>query len=102
MQDTTITTPRGVTELKVERPKLHKVILVNDDFTPREFVTMILKAEFRMGEERARKVMMTAHQRGVCVVAVFTKDVAEEKATTATDAGRKKGYPLLFTTEPEE
>jgi ATP-dependent Clp protease adaptor protein ClpS len=102
MQDTTITTPRGVTELKVERPKLHKVILVNDDFTPREFVTMVLKAEFRMNEERARKVMITAHQRGVCVVAVFTKEVAEEKATNATDAGRKKGYPLLFTTEPEE
>lgn len=100
MQDTTITTPR--IELKVERPKLHKVILVNDDFTPREFVTMVLKAEFRMNEESARKVMITAHQRGVCVVAVFTKDIAEEKATNATDAGRKKGYPLLFTTEPEE
>ncbi|HET9149409.1 MAG TPA: ATP-dependent Clp protease adaptor ClpS, partial [Alphaproteobacteria bacterium] len=48
------------------------------------------------------KVMMTAHQRGVCVVAVFTRDVAESKATEATDAGRAKGYPLLFTTEPEE
>ncbi len=102
MQDTTITTPRVQLDLKVERPKLHKVILVNDDFTPREFVTMVLKAEFRMGEERARKVMMTAHQKGVCVVGVFTKEVAEEKATNATDAGRKKGYPLLFTTEPEE
>lgn len=101
MQDTT-TTPRVETVLKPERPKLHKVILVNDDFTPREFVTLVLKAEFRMGEEQARRVMMTAHQRGVCVVAVFTKDVAEEKATNATDAARKKGYPLLFTTEPEE
>ena len=89
-------------ELKVERPKLHKVILVNDDFTPREFVTLVLKAEFRLGESQARQVMMTAHQRGVCVVAVFTRDVAEEKATAATDAARKKGYPLLFTTEPEE
>ena len=103
MQDNnTITTPRVQLELKVERPKLHKVMLVNDDFTPREFVTRVLKAEFRMGEEQARKVMMTAHQRGVCVVAVFTKDVAEAKATNATDAGRKQGYPLLFTTEPEE
>jgi ATP-dependent Clp protease adaptor protein ClpS len=46
--------------------------------------------------------MMTAHQRGACVVAVFTKDIAEEKATNATEAGRKRGYPLLFTTEPEE
>ncbi len=65
-------------------------------------MTKVLKAEFRLNEERARQVMMTAHQRGVCVVAVFTREVAEAKATTATDAGRKKGYPLLFTTEPEE
>lgn len=89
-------------EIKVERPHLHKVILVNDDFTPREFVVMVLKAEFRMSEDQALRVMMTAHRRGVCVVAVFTKDVAEAKATNATDAGRRKGYPLLFTTEPEE
>ena len=101
MQDT-ITTPKLVPELKVERPKLHKVILVNDDFTPREFVTLVLKAEFGMGEAKARQVMMTAHQRGVCVVAVFTREIAETKATRATDAARKKGFPLLFTTEPEE
>ena len=102
MHDTTTTTPRVEIELKTERPKLHKVMLVNDDFTPREFVTLVLRAEFRLGEEQARRVMMTAHQRGVCVVSVFTKDVAEAKATNATDAARKKGYPLLFTTEPEE
>lgn len=98
----TITPPKIVTEIKTERPKLHKVILVNDDFTPRAFVVTVLKAEFRLSEEQARRVMMTAHQRGSCVVAVFTKDVAEEKATTATDLARKQGYPLLFTTEPEE
>ena len=101
MQDT-ITTPKLLPELKVERPKLHKVILVNDDFTPREFVILVLKAEFRLSEEQSRRVMMTAHQRGACVVSVFTKDVAEAKATNAVDAARKKGYPLLFTTEPEE
>jgi ATP-dependent Clp protease adaptor protein ClpS len=96
------TKPRATIELKPERPHLHKVILVNDDFTPREFVVMVLKAEFSMSESQAHRVMMTAHQRGSCVVAVFTKDVAESKATRATDAARKKGYPLLFTTEPEE
>ena len=94
--------PRTRTKPKLARPKLYKVILINDDYTPREFVTMILKAEFRMTEDQAHKVMITAHRRGVCVVAVFTKDVAETKATRATDAGRAKGYPLLFTTEPEE
>ena len=103
MQDNdTITTPRIQTVLKPERPRMHKVILLNDDFTPREFVTLVLKGEFRLTEEQARRVMMTAHQRGACVVSVFTKDVAEAKATNATDAARKKGYPLLFTTEPEE
>ena len=89
-------------ELKIERPRLHKVILVNDDYTPREFVVMVLKAEFRVSEDQAMRVMITAHRRGACVVAVYTKDVAEAKATNATDAGRSKGYPLLFTTEPEE
>jgi ATP-dependent Clp protease adaptor protein ClpS len=98
----TTTKPRTKTKVQTERPKLHKVILVNDDYTPREFVVTILKSEFRMGEDRAYAVMMTAHRKGTCVVAVFTKDVAETKATRATDAGRAKGYPLLFTTEPEE
>ena len=96
------TKPRTKVRLKTERPRLHKVILVNDDFTPREFVVTVLKAEFRMNEDQAYRVMITAHKRGVCVVAVFTKDVAETRATRATDAGRRKGYPLLFTTEPEE
>jgi len=96
------TTPRTKVRLKTERPRLHKVILVNDDYTPREFVVTVLKAEFRMNEDQAYRVMITAHQRGACVVAVFTKDVAETKATRGTDAGRSKGYPLLFTTEPEE
>jgi ATP-dependent Clp protease adaptor protein ClpS len=97
-----VTKPRVKPTLKTERPKLHKVILLNDDFTPREFVVSVLKAEFHVGEDLAHKIMITAHRRGVCVVAVFTKDVAETKATRATDAGKAKGYPLMFTTEPEE
>ncbi|WP_407159372.1 ATP-dependent Clp protease adapter ClpS [Bradyrhizobium sp. STM 3557] len=96
------TKTRSKVKTQVQRPRLYKVILVNDDYTPREFVVMILKAEFRMTEDEAYKVMITAHRRGVCVVAVFTRDVAETKATRATDAGRAKGHPLLFTTEPEE
>ena len=87
---------------KTERPKLYKVILINDDYTPREFVVMVLKAVFRMSEDQAYRVMVTAHRRGVCVVAVFTRDIAETKATQATDAGKSAGYPLMFTTEPEE
>src|SRR5437868_13803389 len=98
----TIVTPRSKIRPKTERPRLHKVILVNDDFTPRGFVITVLKAEFRMSEDQAYRVMMTAHRRGSCVVAVYTRDVAETKATRGTEAGRHKGYPLQFTTEPEE
>lgn len=96
------TTPRTKVKPKTERPRLHKVILLNDDYTPREFVMVVLKAVFRMSEDQAYRVMMTAHRRGVCVVAVFTKDVAETKATEGTELGQRAGYPLRFTTEPEE
>ncbi len=98
----TVTTPGTITVEKTERPRLHKVILLNDDYTPREAVVRILKSEFRMSESQAHQVMITAHKRGACVVAVFTKDIAETKATNATDLARKQGYPLMFTTEPEE
>lgn len=98
----TIVRPRTKVRPKVERPKLYKVILLNDDFTPREFVVRVLQAEFSMSEDQANRVMITAHRKGVCVVAVFTKDVAETKATRATDAGKAMGFPLMFTTEPEE
>lgn len=93
------TEPSTTSEVKPEPPRLHKVILLNDDYTPREFVVTVLKAEFRMTEDQAHRVMITAHRRGACVVA---KDIADAKATRATDAARSKGYPLLFTTEPEE
>jgi ATP-dependent Clp protease adaptor protein ClpS len=102
MSQQTVVKPRPKLKPKVERPKLWKVILLNDDFTPREFVVQVLKAVFRMNETHAYKVMMTAHQKGACVIAVFTRDVADTKAKEATELGKQKGYPLYFTTEPEE
>ena len=102
MPQQTNTKPRTKPKLKVERPKLWKVILLNDDYTPREFVVMVLKAVFRMNETHAYHVMMTAHQKGACVIAVFTRDVADTKAKEATELGKQQGYPLYFTTEPEE
>jgi ATP-dependent Clp protease adaptor protein ClpS len=98
-QPTTVLKPK--IKPKTARPKLHKVLLLNDDFTPREFVVMVLKAEFSMSEDQAYKVMITAHQKGVCVVTVYTKDVAETKAARATEMAKGQGFPLLFTTEPE-
>lgn len=86
---------------RTARPPLYKVLLLNDDFTPRDFVVRVLKEEFRMSEDQASRVMITAHTKGSCVVAVFTREVAEDKATRATDMARQEGYPLLFTAEPE-
>jgi ATP-dependent Clp protease adaptor protein ClpS len=98
----TLEKPRTKVKPKTQRPPLWKVILLNDDYTPREFVVLVLKAVFRMNESHAYKVMMTAHQRGACVIAVYARDVAETKAKEATEMGRGKGYPLYFTTEKEE
>lgn len=94
--------PKLKSKPKLERPKLYKVMLINDDYTPREFVTMVLKAVFRMSEETGRRVMLTAHKMGTSVVVVCTRDIAETKAKEATDLGKEAGYPLMFTTEPEE
>ncbi|KEQ08893.1 Clp protease ClpS [Pseudorhizobium pelagicum] len=90
------------TKPKLERPKLYKVMLVNDDYTPREFVVMVLKAVFRMSEEAASRVMLTAHRMGVAVVLVCARDIAETKSKEAIDLAKEAGFPLMFTTEPEE
>ncbi|MGF9563765.1 ATP-dependent Clp protease adapter ClpS [Neorhizobium sp. JUb45] len=102
MADDTTLKPTSKTKPKTERPKLHKVLLLNDDYTPRDFVTLVLKAVFRMSEEAGYRVMMTAHKMGSCVVMVAAKDIAETKATEAVDLAKEAGFPLMFTTEPEE
>jgi ATP-dependent Clp protease adaptor protein ClpS len=99
---TSITRPRSETKPKTERPKTYKVILMNDDYTPREFVVSVLRAVFRMTTDQALGVMLTAHMKGSCVVAVYTREIAETKATQATDMAAHEGYPLMFMTEPEE
>jgi ATP-dependent Clp protease adaptor protein ClpS len=101
MSDTDLK-PRAKARPKIERPKLYKVLLINDDFTPRDFVVTVLKAVFRISDDQAYRVMITAHRKGSCVVAVYTRDIAETKATEGTDAGKQAGYPLMFSTEPEE
>ena len=90
------------TKSKTQKPRLYKVMLENDDFTPREFVVKVLKSIFRMTDDEAYLVMMAAHQQGNAVVSVYTRDVAESKAKDATDMGRGAGHPLMFTIEPEE
>ncbi len=102
MSDIDVLKPKTVTKPKTEQPKLYKVILINDDYTPREWVVQVLKAVFRTSEDQAYRIMMTAHQKGACVVATYTRDVAESKATEAMDMSRSNGFPLAFSTEPEE
>ena len=99
---TTVARPRSEAKPRTEPPKVYKVILLNDDYTPREFVITVLRAVFRMTTDQALAVMLTAHQRGMCVVAVFTREIAETKATLAIDMAAEHGYPLFFTTEPEQ
>ncbi|MEM6972002.1 MAG: ATP-dependent Clp protease adapter ClpS [Pseudomonadota bacterium] len=100
--DGVIAPTRPKAKPKVEKPRLWKVVLLNDDFTPRAFVTKVLMGVFRLSEGEAHGVMITAHQQGVCVVSVYTREVAETKAEQGTEAGRRQGYPLTFTTEPED
>ena len=101
-QDDTVLTPKTKIKPKLDKPKLYKVILFNDDYTPREFVIMILQAVFRTGESAGYHIMITAHRKGSCVIAVYTRDVAETKVKEAMDHAKDAGFPLMLTAEPEE
>jgi ATP-dependent Clp protease adaptor protein ClpS len=101
-QDDIVITPKTKVIPKVDKPKLYKVILYNDDYTPREFVIMILQAVFKTGESVGYHIMITAHQKGSCVVAVYARDIAETKVKEAMDYAKEAGFPLMFTAEPEE
>lgn len=87
---------------RLEKPKLYRVLLLNDDFTPRDLVVTVLQAEFRLSEAEASQVMLNAHRKGVCVVMVYPRDVAETKAARATARGAQMGFPLRFEAEPED
>lgn len=89
------------TKPKVKRPPLYKVILLNDDFTPMDFVVHVLQRFFRMTLEHATRVMLNVHQKGVGVCGVFTYEVAETKVRQVTDYARKHQHPLQCTLEKE-
>ena len=89
------------TETKTEKPKLYKVILINDDYTRFEIVELILKSVFKLGAERAYHVMMTAHQKGSCLIAAYTLEIAETKVEEARALGERHGAALGLTIEPD-
>ncbi|MBK5910529.1 ATP-dependent Clp protease adapter ClpS [Rhodothalassium salexigens] len=92
-----LTKPR--TETK--KPSMYKVLLLNDDYTPMEFVVHVLKKFFRMSTEQATRVMLQVHQRGVGVCGVFTYEVAETKVNRVLDYARQHQHPLQCTLEKE-
>jgi ATP-dependent Clp protease adaptor protein ClpS len=84
---------------KLKRPPLFKVILLNDDFTPMDFVVLILKHFFGMNEEKATQVMLHVHTRGIGVCGVFSRDVAETKVRLVNDFSRQHQHPLMCAME---
>ncbi len=84
---------------KLKRPPLYKVLLLNDDYTPMEFVVHILESFFGMGREKATQVMLEVHTRGAGVCGVFTRDIAETKVAQVNDFSRENQHPLKCTME---
>ncbi len=84
---------------KVKRPAMFRVILLNDDYTPMEFVVEILEGFFSMGREQATRIMLHVHTRGMGVCGVFTRDIAETKVALVNDYARQNQHPLLCTME---
>ncbi len=84
---------------KLKRPPLYKVLLLNDDYTPMEFVVEILESFFNMDQEKATRVMLHVHTRGVGVCGVFPRDIAETKVTQVNEYARENQHPLLCTLE---
>jgi ATP-dependent Clp protease adaptor protein ClpS len=89
------------TRPKTKKPSLYRVLLLNDDFTPMEFVTHVLQKYFHKSREEAERIMLHVHQKGVGVCGVFTYEVAETKVTQVMDFSRKNSHPLQCTMEKE-
>ncbi len=86
---------------KTKKPSMYKVLLLNDDYTPMEFVVLVLERFFRKSREDATRIMLHVHQRGVGICGVFSYDVAETKATQVVDFARNNQHPLQCTLEKD-
>ena len=86
---------------KTKRPHLYRVLILNDDYTPMEFVVDVLQHIFQKNREEATKIMLHVHQKGVGVCGVYTYEVAETKVTQTVDYARKNQHPLQCTLEKE-
>lgn len=90
------------TKPKTQRPPMYKVLLLNDDYTPMEFVVLVLERFFGIGHSHAVEIMMTVHKKGVAVVGVFSYEVAETKVAQVMDFARRNQHPLQCTMEKED
>lgn len=86
---------------RVQRPRRHKVLLHNDDFTPMEFVVEVLETLFHKSKAEATRVMLMVHRNGTGIAGVYQAEVAESKALRTIQLARDAGYPLLASTEPD-
>ena len=87
------------TKTRTRKPSMYKVLMLNDDYTPMEFVVHVLQHFFRLSAEDATRIMMHVHQRGVGVCGIFTYEVAETKVNQVMDFARKHQHPLQCTLE---
>jgi ATP-dependent Clp protease adaptor protein ClpS len=85
--------------VRAKKPSLYKVIMLNDDYTPMEFVIMVLERFFNKNQEEATQIMLHVHQKGVGVCGVFTYEVAETKVTQVMDMAKEHQHPLQCTLE---
>ena len=84
---------------KVKKPPMYKVIILNDDYTPMEFVVQVLEKFFKMDREKATRIMLHVHTRGMGVCGIFTREIAETKVNQVNDYSRSNQHPLLCTME---
>jgi ATP-dependent Clp protease adaptor protein ClpS len=86
---------------KTKKPAMYKVLMLNDDYTPMEFVVHVLEQFFQKNRDEATKIMLHVHQRGVGICGVFTYEVAETKVTQVMDFARRHQHPLQCTLEKD-
>jgi ATP-dependent Clp protease adaptor protein ClpS len=98
-RESILTEPRN--EEKLERPRMWRVLLHNDDYTTQEFVVWVLETVFRKPRAEAFTIMMSVHRSGLGVAGVYTHDVAETKLKATRQMAEEEEFPLLVTMEPE-
>lgn len=84
---------------KLKKPPMYKVVLVNDDYTPMEFVVHILEVFFGMNREKATQIMLNVHTKGKGICGSYTRDIAETKVTQVNEYSKQNQHPLLCTLE---